>query len=371
MNEQRNAKEIELAVKPMIQLLEDPSSNFIFGCGWMGEKLLSAIKALGYTVDGFVVTEKKTEIKDGIPVYSIEKLSQSNNKKNNIFVALRDQDVELIERLKGIFFNVYPVSYPRDITLIEAKYYLDYFQTRDVDCSNAYLQLGDYHFVNPFYKPDDYLLSFVYEAGDLVLPVIYKDEGRIDEGTYEYGHTMLQNGDVVLDCGSNIGLFANIAIQKGCQVYAFEPMPDAIQYLRELNQTLDIKINICPYALADRCGTAQFHIQNFDLLGASMLKGHNSIDKNCNVDVITVDQFVENEKLDRVDYIKADIEGSERDMLRGAAKTIQRFHPKISICTYHLPDDKEVLESILKAIEPKYVIEHRWKKMYAYVPEKE
>lgn len=371
MADKRNAREIELAVKPMIQLLENQASNFIFGCGWMGKKFLSAIVALGYSVDGFVVTKKTTEVMDGIPVYSIEELAECKSKQNNVFIALRDQESQLTETLKSIFSTVYPVVYPRDITLIEAKYYLDYFERKHVDCSGERILLGNYHFINPFEKPDDYLLSFVYEAGDLVLPVIYNDEDRIDEGTYEYGHTMLEKGDVVLDCGSNIGLFANIAIQKGCEVFAFEPMPDAISYLQELNQMLDLKMHICPYALSDTCGTAQFHVQNFDLLGASMFEGHNVINKNYDVNVITVDQFVEDQKLTRVDYIKADIEGSERDMLRGASKTIQHYHPKISICTYHLPDDKEVLESIIKDIEPKYVIEHRWKKMYAYVPEKE
>lgn len=100
-----------------------------------------------------------------------------------------------------------------------------------------------------------------------------------------------------------------------------------------------------------------------------MLENNNNIDKNYEVEVMTIDAFVEQKQLERVDYIKADIEGSERDMLKGAYETIKKFHPKISICTYHLPDDKEILENLLKDIEPGYVIEHKWKKMYAYVPE--
>jgi hypothetical protein len=35
-----------------------------------------------------------------------------------------------------------------------------------------------------------------------------------------------------------------------------------------------------------------------------------------------------------------------------------------------LPDDKEVLEDIVKSANPNYVIEHRYKKMYGYVPKK-
>ena len=62
----------------------------------------------------------------------------------------------------------------------------------------------------------------------------------------------------------------------------------------------------------------------------------------------TIDDYVSENGIVRVDFIKADIEGAERDMLRGVVKILQRFKPKLSICTYHLKDDPEVLESIVK-----------------------
>lgn len=364
----REINSIDAEVEVFINILQNEKKNYIFGCGWMGQKFLEAIKAMGYSADGFVVTRKSLPEVNGIPVFSLEEMKK-NAKGENIFVALRDQDEQLNRELKEIFSEVYPITYPRDITLIEAKYFLEYFRGKHISCEENMLKLGDFIFLNPFEKEDDYLLSWVYEAGDLILPVIYGDYTRIDEGPYEQDSTELRNGDVVFDCGANIGLFTNVAVQKGCKVYAFEPMPDAISYLNELKDIYGSRMEICPYALADKCGKAVFHVQNFDLLGASMLENNNSIDKDYEVEVMTIDTFVERQKVERVDYIKADIEGSERDMLRGAAETIRRFHPRISICTYHLPDDKEVLENLLKEIEPGYVITHKWKKMYAYVPE--
>lgn len=46
---------------------------------------------------------------------------------------------------------------------------------------------------------------------------------------------------------------------------------------------------------------------------------------------------------------------------------LKEFAPKLAICTYHLTDDKEVLERLIKEANKNYIIEHRYKKLYAYV----
>jgi hypothetical protein len=71
--------------------------------------------------------------------------------------------------------------------------------------------------------------------------------------------------------------------------------------------------------------------------------------------------------LERVDFIKADIEGAEREMLKGAAHVLKTFAPKLAICTYHLPDDPEVLEQIIKEANPNYKIVHLRHKLFATV----
>lgn len=365
--EDRNVHKIDSEVQKMIKILENEQENYIFGCGWMGQKFLAAIRALNIPVSGFVVTDKHLNEIEGVPIFSTKELSDKHMEAN-IFVALRDQDEHLQKELENIFSTVYLITYPGDIALIEAKYYLEYFREKNIDCLGDIIHLGKYGLINPFKKKDDYLLSWVYEAGDLLLPTIYDDYQRIDEGSYETEYTKLTSGDIVLDCGANIGLFSVIAAQKGCTCYAFEPMPDAISYLEEVSQLYTEQIKIMPYALSDQEGEAIFHVQNNDLIGASLLENHNVIDKDYKVKVTTIDKFVQQEHLQQVDYIKADIEGSERDMLKGAADTIKRFCPKISICTYHLADDKEVLENIIKEINPNYKIMHKWKKLYAYIP---
>ena len=102
----RTAHTIELQVRGLLEVLQDEKPNYIFGCGWMGKKFLSAVNALGFQVSGFVVTDKKTETEEGIPVFSLIEMENIKTEAN-IFVALRDQDGQLNESLRNIFSRVY------------------------------------------------------------------------------------------------------------------------------------------------------------------------------------------------------------------------------------------------------------------------
>ena len=59
--------------------------------------------------------------------------------------------------------------------------------------------------------------------------------------------------------------------------------------------------------------------------------------------VLTLDAIVAQSRLNRVDFIKMDIEGSEHFALRSARGTLRRFKPRMAIYTYHLLDDPVVV----------------------------
>lgn len=65
------------------------------------------------------------------------------------------------------------------------------------------------------------------------------------------------------------------------------------------------------------------------------------------IEITKIDQFVEENNLESVDFIKLDIEGFERYMLAGATKTLKKFAPRLAICIYHYSYDPEVLEKII------------------------
>ena len=193
-----------------------------------------------------------------------------------------------------------------------------------------------------------------------------------DEGPYEIGKVRLKKDDIVFDCGANMGLFSALASVKGCKVYAFEPMEYIINTYLSKTAAWNKNITICPYALSDKKQFLSFGLNDENIGASTKMSSQKKESKQYQyqqVQAITIDEFVIENKLDRVDFIKADIEGAERYMLEGGRNTIRQFSPKISICTYHLPDDPKVLREKLLDIQPKYKITEKYKKMYAYVPD--
>ncbi len=102
--------------------------------------------------------------------------------------------------------------------------------------------------------------------------------------------------------------------------------------------------------------------------GSSFITNTDASKEITTAETVTLDSFVRENNLERVDFIKADIEGFERHMLQGAQETLRKFAPKLALCTYHLPDDPQVLENLIKQANPNYNVVQKRKKLYASVP---
>ena len=161
----------------------------------------------------------------------------------------------------------------------------------------------------------------------------------LERGQYFYKDDKLSikpsRGDVVLDCGACTGesaiVFGNAVGNKG-QVFAFDPVADHLEIVRHnIEQNPDLQIKAIPYGLSDRSVEAE------PIRLEKVNPGFNSNGRE--VPTKTIDDFVEELSLGRVDFIKMDIEGSELASLKGALATIRSFKPKLAISIYHHFDD--------------------------------
>lgn len=141
-------------------------------------------------------------------------------------------------------------------------------------------------------------------------------------------------GDVVLDLGGNFGTSAlKLARRVGPsgRVYSFEPV-----FHEPLRRTLDANgignARVVPRAVGDRCGEVDFAVTGMGI--DSRMASDSSPDRR-SVPITTIDRFVAEAGLERVDFIKSDIEGAEELAIRGARETIERFRPKWTIASYH------------------------------------
>lgn len=79
-------------------------------------------------------------------------------------------------------------------------------------------------------------------------------------------------------------------------------------------------------------------------------------DTGVKLNAITIDEYCINNAINRLDYLKMDIEGAEYEVLYGAKETIRKYKPKLAICVYHKPEDILLIPQLIKELVPEYKI---------------
>jgi FkbM family methyltransferase len=164
---------------------------------------------------------------------------------------------------------------------------------------------------------------------------------------YEIPQTTVEPDDIVADCGAAEGLFTLTVAHRCRHVFAIEPAP---AFVRALERTLAgfSNVSILPYALAEADGVVRLSVEG---ITSRVIK----TDNGQLVPARTIDSlFVQQGQ--RLDYLKADLEGAEVSMLRGAIETIRAYTPRIAVTTYHQREHAEQIAALLRDIHPDYHI---------------
>lgn len=197
---------------------------------------------------------------------------------------------------------------------------------------------------------------WIPEGDDWVLPFNLAEQER---KIYGVGEQAVQPGDIVLDCGANVGVYTRLALDAGAKlVVAIEPGPENIESLRR---------NFKPEIAAGRVIIVEKGV--WDKEDVLLLKRdpHNTAADSfvmlkdgtpgVKAPLTTIDKLLADLKLPRVDYIKMDIEGAEQRALKGAQQTLARYHPRLALSAYHVPSDPEMIPKLVKQAWPGYKME--------------
>lgn len=164
-------------------------------------------------------------------------------------------------------------------------------------------------------------------------------------------------GDIVIDGGAHVGLFTRTALAAGAtRVVTFEVSPKSVECLRrnlakEIDEGKVVVLDVgvwheqatLPFVIFEKCSVCN---RVTDQLPATM-----------DVPLTTIDKAVDDLQLERVDFIKLDIENAEANALRGARATLAKYHPRVAVALENAEDRvayaREVMD-IMKEASARY-----------------
>jgi FkbM family methyltransferase len=179
---------------------------------------------------------------------------------------------------------------------------------------------------------------------------------------YEHGAFRVQPGDVIIDAGGFVGDTAVLFHDKAkgrCEVHSFEILQENLDLFvanAEMNGISD-KVVLNKLALSDTTGDS-LGVQTGTLQGGTAVSASAACEER--VQTIRLDDYVARSNLNRVDFVKMDIEGAEMPALRGAINTIRHFKPKLALCLYHKPDDVLTIPAFIESTGVPYDFRFKW-----------
>lgn len=157
----------------------------------------------------------------------------------------------------------------------------------------------------------------------------------------EYKDIKISAGDYIVDCGAYDGDTLDMYMKRtnnDCHVYAFEPFE--MNYKKLVKRIEDNKWNNNVTAFNMAVGYSNEMIQttfNDDDFGMALNISNYSGTRKTEIEVVRLDDILS--RVCKIDYIKMDIEGEEKNALNGAREIISKYHPKLLISGYHKIED--------------------------------
>ncbi len=169
-------------------------------------------------------------------------------------------------------------------------------------------------------------MKLIVSAKDCGLGMFLRTKGEFEPLQTKLFLDSLKPGMVVFDIGANVGYYTLLASKlvgtKG-KVYAFEPDPNNLELLKK-NVSLNncSNVTIVKKALGEKEETAILSLDKANPGESSLAK--TAGEEKVKVEVITLDKFIKQKKIQRADVIKMDIEGAEIMALTGGQDFLQQ-----------------------------------------------
>ena len=292
----------------------------LYGMGNGADKIISVLESYGIKYSGVFATDGFVRDKyfHGMKLTSYGKLKEKYGNMI-VLVCFGSARPEVIENIKRIAAE--QELYAPDVPVYGGGLFTkEYAKNHRAELEYVYSRLADEKSRETFKNVIEYKITgkpeylFACET-DTDEPYesflrLSDNERFFDLGAY--------NGDTVSDFVGRTGSYGSIT--------AVEPDPKNFKKLTQFAEELqDIRlINAC---ISDKSGEKSFSVHG----GRNSTAGIGELIRS-----VTVDSLSEAAP---PSYIKMDIEGSEREAIKGAENTIKCFKPKMLISCYHRTED--------------------------------
>jgi FkbM family methyltransferase len=188
------------------------------------------------------------------------------------------------------------------------------------------------------------LVATLFDGSELCVPAIREGftlyfHGRCfgeDKALTRLLVNSVSPGETFFDIGANLGYYSVLVAARRANVHAFEAQPLLAALIRKsISRLPDAKVaRVVHAAVADRHGVTTrlfFPEDKEQLIGVASLLQHEWLEGGTSetVPVITIDEYMRENDLSRVDVIKLDIEGSELFALQGMHALLEERPPRL------------------------------------------
>ncbi len=190
-------------------------------------------------------------------------------------------------------------------------------------------------------------------GSDSIATRIYWGGGAaFDQESIDLFLRLAQDSKVIFDIGANTGIYSLLAARNnpGAEVYAFEPVPDIRgEFARSIAINGLNNLKLSDLAISSTISKSEFYVpNNFAAFPTSASLNNDFRDHSAAilVSVTTIDEFVLQNGVGRIDLMKIDTESTEHLVLAGASRTLNNDRPFI-ICEVLPEQDPKLLSELL------------------------
>lgn len=179
---------------------------------------------------------------------------------------------------------------------------------------------------------------YIYNNNNIKLKYVINNDigfmlyffGKFEENELLIISKFILNDSIIIDIGANIGihsmLFSKLA--PNGTIYSFEPSRGTFEIL---NKNLIFNNNVIPlnFGIGNSTELMEFYEAEDNAFSSFKDTKRKQIIKLSKVLCIKIDEFINLFKINRIDFIKIDVEGFEQEVIEGMTNVLKNIRPVI------------------------------------------